>query len=78
MSLNGIDIASYQKSLVPSKMTTADFIIVKATQGTTYTNPNFETHYKQAKAAGKLLGAYHYAAGGDAEEDEEAGGKDPG
>lgn len=69
MGLNGIDIASYQKTLVPSQMTTTDFIIIKATQGKSYLNPTFATQYNQAKAAGKLLGIYHYidGSGADAE-----------
>lgn len=66
MSLNGIDIASYQKTLVPSQMTTTDFIIIKSTQGASYTNPTFKTQYQQAKAAGKLLGIYHYIDGSGA------------
>ena len=40
MSLNGIDVASYQAGLEPSKVP-CDFVIVKATQGTSYTNPDF-------------------------------------
>jgi GH25 family lysozyme M1 (1,4-beta-N-acetylmuramidase) len=69
MALNGIDIASYQKTLVPAQMTTTDFIIIKATQGNSYLNPTFKTQYQQAKAAGKLLGIYHYidGSGADAE-----------
>lgn len=69
MGLNGIDIASYQKTLVPSQMTSTDFIIIKATQGNSYLNPTFKTQYQQAKAAGKLLGIYHYidGSGADAE-----------
>lgn len=62
MSLNGIDIASYQSALVPSKVA-GDFIIVKATQGTTYTNPAFKKHADATIACGKLLGVYHYANG---------------
>lgn len=63
MSLNGCDVASYQWDVVPSKMTTTDFMIVKATQGTWYVNPYFEKQYREAKAAGKLLGIYHYIEG---------------
>ena len=63
MALNGIDIASYQSTLVPSQMKTTDFIIIKSTQGNSYTNPTFKTQYQQAKAAGKLLGIYHYING---------------
>lgn len=64
--LNGIDIASYQSKIVPSKLTTTDFVIVKFTQGTSYLNPYASAQYSASKKAGKLLGAYHYATGGDA------------
>lgn len=60
-TLDGIDIASYQSTLVPSKMTTTKFIIVKATGGTGYKNPYREKHIDGAIAAGKLPGIYHYA-----------------
>jgi len=63
--LNGCDVASYQSSIEPADMTTTDFFIVKFTQGTWYTNPYAEIQYNKAKQAGKLLGAYHYAEGGD-------------
>lgn len=66
MALNGIDIASYQSGIVPAKLTTTDFVIVKFTQGIDYLNPYADRQYSQSKAAGKLLGAYHYAEGGDA------------
>lgn len=62
-SLNGVDIASYQSSINPAKLTTTDFVIVKFTQGTTYLNPYAGRQYSVAKAAGKLLGAYHYGTG---------------
>lgn len=68
MSLNGCDVASYQWDLEPAKMTTTDFVIVKATQGTWYVNPYFEKQYREAKAAGKLLGIYHYFEGGPIKE----------
>ena len=57
--LNGIDIASYQKDMNISKVT-ADFVIVKATQGTDYTNPYFSTQAKATVDAGKKLGVYHF------------------
>lgn len=65
MSLNGVDIASHQAGINIAAMTTTDFVIVKATQGTWYTSPSFVKQYSDAKAAGKLLGIYHYAEGGD-------------
>lgn len=64
MSLNGIDISNWQKDIDVSKVK-ADFVIIKATEGTTYTSPSFKTQYAQAQASGKLLGIYHYACGGD-------------
>lgn len=65
MSLNGVDIANYQAGINIAAMTTTDFVIVKATQGTWYTSPSFVKQYSDAKSAGKLLGIYHYAEGGD-------------
>lgn len=64
--LNGVDIASYQSGINPARLTTTDFVIVKFTQGTRYLNPHADRQYSEAKAAGKLLGAYHYAEGKDA------------
>ena len=60
--LNGIDISSYQSDIDAEKIA-ADFIIVKATQGTTYTNPAFRTQIDGAIRGGKIVGLYHYATG---------------
>lgn len=62
MSLNGIDIASYQKGIDLSKVP-CDFVIVKATQGATYINPDFRRAVEQALSLGRLIGVYHYASG---------------
>lgn len=60
MALNGYDISSYQgdinNAVVPN-----DFVIIKATEGVGYTDANCDANYQQAKAAGKLLGVYHFA-----------------
>ena len=64
MSLNGIDVASYQAGLNPV-IVPCDFVIVKATQGTSYINPDFRRMAEAVLKAGKLLGIYHYAAGGN-------------
>ena len=66
MGLNGVDVASYQSKLKPSAMTTTQFVIVKFTQGAHYLNPYADRQYGGAKSAGKLLGSYHYAEGGNA------------
>lgn len=62
--LNGIDIASYQTGIDFAKVP-ADFVIIKATEGTGYVNPDCNRAYQNAKQNGKLLGLYHYANGGD-------------
>ena len=65
MSLNGIDIASYQSG-IDLTIVPCDFVIIKATQGTGYVNPDCDRAYQQAKRAGKLRGTYHYVSGGNA------------
>lgn len=65
MSMQGFDCASYQSGIDPS-VVPCDFVIVKSTQGTTYTNPDFHRLAEATLAAGKALGIYHYASGGDA------------
>ena len=58
--LNGIDISSWQSDLTISKVP-ADFVIVKATGGKSYTNPYFSGQAYATLKAGKLLGVYHFA-----------------
>lgn len=65
MALNGIDIASYQAWLDFSKVP-CDFAIIKATQGTGYTNPDCVRAVEQAMSLGKGVGVYHYISGGNA------------
>ena len=48
-----------------------DAVICKATEGTGYVNPFCDEQYQSAKAAGKLLGVYHYASGGNPEAEAE-------
>lgn len=61
--LNGIDISNWQKGINLTAVP-ADFVICKATEGTTYVSPDCDRQYQQAKKAGKLLGVYHFATGG--------------
>ena len=63
--MQGIDISSYQSGIDLSSVP-CDFVIVKATQGTYYTNPDCCRAYEQARALGKPRGTYHYISGGDA------------
>lgn len=65
MTMNGIDISSYQSG-IDLTVVPCDFVIIKATQGTGYVNPDCDRAYQQAKRAGKLRGTYHYVGGGNA------------
>lgn len=62
MTLNGIDIASWQAGIKLSGMTTTQFVIIKATGGTGYTNPYHAQWAKDATNSKKLYGFYHFAA----------------
>lgn len=69
-TLNGVDVSSYQRGIDLAKLP-VDFVIVKATEGTGYTNPDCARAVEQALAAGKIVGVYHYVngAGSTAEAD---------
>lgn len=64
MTMNGIDISSWQTG-INLEAVPCDFVIIKATQGVGYVNPDCDRAYQQAKKAGKCLGVYHYAGGND-------------
>lgn len=68
--LRVVDVASHQAGIVTSALD-CDAVICKATEGTGYVNPFCDEHYQSAKAAGKLLGVYHYASGGNPEAEAE-------
>ena len=65
MALNGIDISSYQRDIDLHKIS-GDFVIVKATEGTSYRSDSFVKQMDTALDSGKLIGAYHYSNGNDA------------
>ncbi len=58
--LNGIDIASPYQNGIDIASTGSDFVIVKATQGTHYTNPKMTTWADQTLSQGRRLGLYHF------------------
>lgn len=62
MALNGIDVSHYQNGINLAKIS-ADFVIMKATEATSFVDPCCDSHYQEAKGAGKLLGVYHFARG---------------
>ena len=71
----GIDVSAHQQE-IDWQQVAADgysFAILKATEGSGYTDPMFERNWEQARAAGLTVGAYHYftlcSAGADQAED---------
>lgn len=64
--MNGIDISAWQGDAgIDLSKIAYDFCIVKATEGTDYKNRYFTAHCDKILSRKKLLGAYHYANGGD-------------
>ncbi|SDX92307.1 Lyzozyme M1 (1,4-beta-N-acetylmuramidase), GH25 family [Micromonospora pattaloongensis] len=59
----GIDISHYQGSINWSSVRSAgiEFAFIKATEGTSYKDPQFNTNYVNAYNAGVIRGAYHFA-----------------
>lgn len=70
MAMQGIDISSWQAGIDLGSVP-CDFAIVKATEGTGYTNPDCDRAVQQCIELGKPWGVYHYAngSGADAEAD---------
>ena len=58
----GIDVSSYQGTIHWAEVRAAGyrFAIIKATEGTSFVDPKFETNWAHAKGAGVLRGAYHF------------------
>lgn len=65
MSLQGIDVSSWQSGIDVSKVP-CDFVIAKATQGVTYVNPDCDRVIQQCIKIGKPFGVYHYVDGSGA------------
>lgn len=55
--LHGVDVSGYNPTTVP----TADFVIVKATEGPSYTSSRFAAQWASAKSHARHRGAYHFA-----------------
>lgn len=58
--MNGIDISQWQKGLTLANVQ-SDFVIIKATEGVGFTDPQFKNFINQAIALGKRIGVYHFA-----------------
>lgn len=65
MSLQGIDVSSHQTGIDLSKVP-CDFVIVKATEGVNYVNPDCDRAVQQCIKLGKCWGTYHYVDGSGA------------
>ena len=64
--LPGIDISSYQGSINWASVAPhVDFSYAKATEGTSYTNPDFPNQYQGPSRHGVIRGAYHFAIPGN-------------
>lgn len=64
-TIKGLDVSRYQGAMdfVKAKTNGADFVIIRRSQGTDYSDPLFQDHYSKAKAAGLKIGAYHFVTG---------------
>lgn len=62
MAMNGIDISNYQHGINLSKVP-CDFVICKATEGTTFVDKYCDGFMQQAMKLGKKVGVYHFASG---------------
>ncbi|MET0394981.1 MAG: GH25 family lysozyme, partial [Chitinophagaceae bacterium] len=58
----GIDISKYQGNIVSDIISkdALSFVICKATEGETYTDPDFSTNWQAIKAKNLIRGAYHF------------------
>lgn len=57
----GIDVSHFQGGIDWGAVAGADrFAYMKATEGTTYTDPNFAANYNGSYGAGMIRGAYHF------------------
>jgi GH25 family lysozyme M1 (1,4-beta-N-acetylmuramidase) len=63
IALNGIDISNLQGNVNMNQVKSAGigFIVAKATEGSTFVDKYYNQNIANAKAAGLLAGAYHFA-----------------
>ncbi len=59
----GVDVSHYQGTVhwATVRKSGIRFAVIKATEGTTYRDSKFSTNYSNAKRAGLIRGAYHFA-----------------
>ncbi|PLN86356.1 N,O-diacetylmuramidase [Aspergillus taichungensis] len=61
--VQGFDISNYQSNVdfAGAYANGARFVMIKATEGTTFIDKSFSTHYEGATAANIIRGGYHFA-----------------
>ena len=65
---SGIDVSNWQGTIDFNKVKNDGIWVVymRASEGTSYTDARFEENYRNAKAAGLFVGAYHYMTASNA------------
>lgn len=63
MTLNGIDVSHWQATTPP--LAGLSFLFAKASDGAGGPDPRYAQHIANARSAGLLVGAYHFAVKGD-------------
>lgn len=66
MAVLGVDVSGYQTTTFSTKGLA--FVFVKATEGTGYVNPKYRAQVAHARAAGLVVGHYHFGRNGGAAE----------
>ncbi|GAA1977743.1 GH25 family lysozyme [Catenulispora subtropica] len=66
MTIFGPDISSYQSGLDLSRLSSASFVIAKTTEGTYYTDADYQAWLRQTQNLGKPFVWYHFLSGEDA------------
>ncbi|MFI8853694.1 glycoside hydrolase family 25 protein [Streptomyces sp. NPDC053499] len=60
--IKGIDVSSYQPEQYDTRG--LDFVVIKVTEGTSYTNPKWVAQRRTARRAGLVTGFYHFVRRG--------------
>jgi GH25 family lysozyme M1 (1,4-beta-N-acetylmuramidase) len=63
MSVLGVDVASYQSTTYSTAG--LSFVFVKCTEGTGYVNPHYAGQVAHGRAAGLVVGHYHFGKAGN-------------
>ncbi|WP_085563029.1 GH25 family lysozyme [Streptomyces murinus] len=69
MTIQGIDVSSFQSATFDTSG--LDFVFVKATEGTSYVNPLMAAQAAHARAAGCVVGFYHFLHPGSVQQQAE-------